>query len=220
MTLFEAGEWTDAQESMNRVKREFGVSRWGWLAELRLADIDFRMEKYPEAVSSYRSWIRYHPTQPEVTYARFMIAKSHFMQIPNDWFLIPSSWERDLGVALDAQDSLRGFLRDNADSEYGAEARRLLQQTRAVLARGEISVAEFYLARGQHEAAIARLRTVLESYSGSGLEAQALLKIGEVYMAQGRPREAREAFQSLIESFADSEFAPSARRYLQHLART
>jgi hypothetical protein len=121
---------------MNRVKREFGVSRWGWLAELRLADIDFRTEKYPEAVSSFRSWIRYHPTQPEVTYARFMIAKSHFMQIPQDWLLVPSAWERDLGTALDAQDSLRAFLRDNGQSEYGAEARRLLQQTRAVLGLG------------------------------------------------------------------------------------
>ncbi len=220
MTLFDAGEWTDAQESMNRVKREFGVSRWGWLAELRLADIDFRTEKYPEAVSSFRSWIRYHPTQPEVTYARFMIAKSHFMQIPQDWLLVPSAWERDLGTALDAQDSLRAFLRDNGQSEYGAEARRLLQQTRAVLARGEIHVAEFYLARGQHEAAVARLRTVLESFSGSGLEAQALLKIGEVYLSQGRSREAREAFESLIENFAESEYVPSARRYLAHIRRS
>jgi len=219
MTLFEAGEWTDAQEAMNRVKREFGVSRWGWLAELRLADIDFRSERYPEAVSSYRNWIRYHPTQPEVTYARFMIAKSHFQQIPQDWALVPSAWERDLGTALDAQDSLRAFIRDNGQSEFGDEARRLLQQTRAVLARGEIHVADFYLARGHQDAAIARLRTVLESFSGSGLEAQALLKIGEVYLSQGRSREAREAFQSLIENFGDSEFVPSARRYLAHIGR-
>ncbi len=215
--LFDAGEWTDAQEAMQRVKREFGVSRWGWLAELRLADIDFRTEKYPEAVSSYRSWIRYHPTQPEVTYARFMIAKSHFQQIPQDWVMVPTAWERDLGTALDAQDSLRAFLRDNGRSEFAPEARRLLQQTRAVLARGEIHVAEFYLSRGQQDAAIARLRTVLESYSGSGLEPQALLKIGEVHLGQGRRREARDAFQSLLENFADSEFAPSARRYLAHL---
>lgn len=220
MTLFDAGEWTDAQEAMNRVKREFGVSRWGWLAELRLADIDFRSERYPEAVSSYRNWIRYHPTQPEVTYARFMIAKSHFQQIPQDWVMVPAAWERDLGTALDAQDSLRAFIRDNGQSEFAAEARTLLQRTRAVLARGEIHVADFYLARGHHEAAIARLRTVLESFSGSGLEAQALLKIGEVYMSQGRAREAREAFQSLIENFGESEFVPSARRYLSHLGRT
>jgi outer membrane protein assembly factor BamD len=220
MTLFDAGEWTDAQEAMNRVKREFGVSRWGWLAELRLADIDFRSERYPEAVSSYRNWIRYHPTQPEVTYARFMIAKSHFQQIPQDWALVPAAWERDLGTALDAQDSLRAFIRDNGQSEFGDEARRLLQQTRAVLARGEIHVADFYLARGHHDAAIARLRTVLESFSGSGLEAQALLKIGEVHLSQGRAREAREAFQSLIDNFGESEYVPSARRYLAHIGRT
>jgi outer membrane protein assembly factor BamD len=220
MQLFDAGEWTDAQEALQRVKREFGVSRWGWLAELRLADIDFRTEKFPEAVSAYRNWIRYHPTQPEVTYARFMIAKAHFQQIPQDWFLVPTAWERDLGAALDAQDALRNFIRDNGQSEYAAEARTLLQRTRAILARGEIQIAEFYLARGQHDAAIARYRTVLESFSGSGLEPQALLRIGEVHLSQGRSREAREAFESLLENFASSEFAPSARRYLEHIRRT
>lgn len=220
MTLFDAGEWTEAQEAMQRVKREFGVSRWGWLAELRLADIDYRTEKYTEAVSAYRSWIRYHPTQPEVTYARFMIAKSHFQQIPQDWFLAPAAWERDLGTALDAQDSLRIFLRDNGQSPFAEEARELLRRTRAILARGEIYVADFYLARGLHEAAISRLRTVLESFSGSGLEPEALLKMGEVYLSQGRTREAREAFESLLENFSSSEFAPSARRYLQHLRRS
>jgi outer membrane protein assembly factor BamD len=220
MTLFDAGEWTDAQEALNRVKREFGVSRWGWLAELRLADIDFRTERYPEAISAYRNWIRYHPTQPEVTYARFMIAKSHFQQIPQDWVLVPPAWERDLGTALDAQDSLRAFIRDNGQSEFADEARRLLQQTRAILARGEIHVAEFYLARGQHDAAIERLRTVLESFSGSGLEAQALLKMGEVYLSLGRSREAREAFESLVEHFGESEYVPSARRYLAFIGRT
>ncbi len=220
MQLFDAGEWIDAQEALQKVKREFGVSRWGWLAELRLADVDFRLEKYPEAVSAYRNWIRYHPTQPEVTYARFMIARAHFLQIPQDWLLVPSAWERDLGAALDAQDALRAFIRDNGQSEYVVEARSLLQRTRAVLAQGEIHVAEFYLARGHHDAAIVRLRAVLEGFSGSGLEAQALLRIGEVHLSQGRAREAREAFESLIENFSSSEFAPSARRYLAHLGRS
>lgn len=220
MQLFDAGEWTDAQEQMQRIKRDFGVSRYGWLAELRLADIDFRTEKYAEAIGTYRNWIRYHPSQPEVTYARFMIAKCHFSQIPQDWFLVPTSWERDLGAAQDAQDSLRNFLRDNAQSTFATEARDLLRQTRAVLARGEIHVAEFYLTRGHSDAAIARLQTVLSDYAGSGLEPAALLKIGEIHMAEGRQREAREAFQSLVEHFASSDVAPAARRYLVFLQRS
>lgn len=217
MQLFNGEEWTDAQEALQRVKREFGVSRWGWLAELRLADIDFRTEKYAEAVGAYRSWIRYHPGQPEVTYARFMIAKAHFKQIPEDWALVPTAWERDLGGAQDAQDALRNFIRDYGQSEYAAEARELLRRARAVLARGEIHVADFYQRRNQNEAALTRLRTVLENFSGSGLEAEALLKLGELYLSMGREREAREAFTSLVEHFATSEYLPTARRYLQFL---
>jgi outer membrane protein assembly factor BamD len=217
MQLFAGEEWTDAQEAFQRVKREFGVSRWGWLAELRLADIDFRTEKYAEAVGAYRSWIRYHPGQPEVTYARFMIAKAHFQQIPQDWALVPSAWERDLGSAQDAQDALRNFIRDYGQSEQATEARELLRRARAVLARGEIHVAEFYLRRNQHDAAVARFRTVLENYSGSGVEAEALLKLGELYLSMGRESDAREAFSSLVEHFSTSEYVASARRYLDFL---
>jgi outer membrane protein assembly factor BamD len=217
MELFEGGDYVEATERFQQVRREYGLSRWAWLAELRLADIDFRQEKYSSAITAYRSWIRYHPTQPEVVYAHFMIAKSYFAEIPTDWALVPASWERDQSSTHDAEDALQRFLQDYGSSQYAAEARELLRRTRELLARAEIHIAEFYLSRERPEAAISRLRGVLETYAGSGLEPEALLKIGETYLQMGRRAEAREAFTGLVNQYPRSGHAEAARRYLRFL---
>lgn len=217
MELFNAGDMQEAGDAFRRVRREFGLSRWAWLAELRLADVEFRQEHYSQAITAYRSWIRYHPTQPEVPYAHFMIARCYFQEIPDEWALVPPSWERDQSSTHDAEEQFQHFLDDYPNSEYAPEARRYLARTRELLARHEIHVAQFYRSRGQHEAAISRLQDVLETYRGSGLEAEALLRIGETYLEMGRRPDAREAFQTLVRDFPRSGYVPSARRYLAFL---
>src|SRR5579883_908277 len=73
MQLMRDEQWAEATEAFRGVRREYGLSRWGWLAELRIADIDFKQDKFAEALSGYRNWVRYHPTQPDAVYAHFMI---------------------------------------------------------------------------------------------------------------------------------------------------
>lgn len=217
MELYNAGDYLEASERFQRLRREFGLSRWAWLAELRLADIDFKQEKYSSAITGYRSWIRYHPTQPEVVYAHYMIARCYFAEIPNDWFVAPASWERDQSPAHDAEEALEQFLRDYGDSRYAPEARQYLRRTRELLARAEIHIAEYYLSREHFEAGISRLREVVERYQGSGLEPEALLKIGETYLRMGRRSEARDSFATILASYPRSGHAEAARRYLQFL---
>jgi outer membrane protein assembly factor BamD len=214
---FDGGDLLGAADAFRRIRREYGLSRWAWLAELRLADIDFRTEKYAEAIQGYRSWIRYHPTQPEIDYAHYMIARAYFAQIPNDWALVPASWERDQSSTHDAEDALQRFVRDYEHSQYITAARDYLRRTRELLARHEISVAEYYLSRNRPDAAIMRLQTVVETYPDSGLEPEALLKMGEVYLLMGRRSEARATFNTIVSRFTRSSFVDAARRYLSFI---
>ncbi len=213
----DGGDLLGSAEIFRRIRREYGLSRWAWLSELRLADIDFRTEKFAEAIQGYRSWIRYHPTQPEVDYAHYMIARSYYSQIPNDWALVPASWERDQSSTTDAADALERFVRDYPQSRYVTEARDYLRRTRELLARHEISVADYYLGRNRPEAAISRLQTVVESYADSGLEPEALLKMGEIYLLMGRRGEARATFSVITTRFSRSSFVEAARRYLSFI---
>lgn len=217
MELFRDESWPEATEEFRALQRAHGTSRQAALAELRLADIEFRQEHYTEALSAFRAWLRYHPTHPEAPYARFMIARCHVEQMPDDWFLTPPSWERDLSSARDAETALARFVRDNARSEHAAEAQRLLRRVREVLARHEIYVANFYSSRERWNAAVSRLLGVVANFHDSGLEALALLRLGEVYLRTGRPAEARGAFTQLVEAYPRSSEVEGARRHLERL---
>src|SRR5262249_51173287 len=155
-----------AEEKFRTIRRQYSLSNWGWLAELRLADIEFRRENWAQAIQSYRSFVRYHPNHAEVPYASFMIAKCYFSEIPNEWFLVPESWQRDQSSTHDAEEHLQRFLSGHGQSRYASEARELLRRTRELLARAEIHVADFYIAHDHPDAAISRLRSVLEAYAG------------------------------------------------------
>ncbi len=217
MDLFRDESWPEATEAFRAIQRGNATSRQATLAELRLADIEFRQERYTEALAAYRAWLRYHPGHAEAPYARFMIARCHLEQMPEDWFLTPPSWERDLSAAHDAEQALARFVRDHASSEHAPEARRYLRRVREVLARHEVYVASFYSSRDHYAAAASRLLGVLANFHDSGLEPLALLRLGEVYLRMDRPSEARGAFTELVEAYPRAGEAAAAREHLQRL---
>lgn len=216
---FRDEDWASAREIYREVRQQYGNTRWAALAELRLADVDFHEDHFTEALTAYRSWVRYHPSQREAAHARFMIAKCYVAQMPDDWFLVPASYERDLSSAHDAEAALRNFVRDHADADDIDEARRLLRQVRETLARHEMYVATFYASRDRYNAAIIRLQGVVQNFEGSGLESQALLELGEIYLRTHRRDEARGAFAHLVENFPRSAHVDAARRYLALLGQ-
>lgn len=217
MTLYNDESWPEAAEAFRAVQRSHGTSRQATLAELRLADLEFKQERFTEALSGFRTWLRYHTSHAEAPYARFMIARCHVEQMPEDWFLTPPSWERDLSAAHDAETALARFLRDHGDSTHAAEARRIHARVRETLVRHEIYVANFYGSRDHHAAAASRLRGVLSHYRGSVLEPLALLRLGETWLRMNRLPEARGAFDQLRERFPRSAEGEAAARHLARL---
>jgi outer membrane protein assembly factor BamD len=214
MDRFRDEEWPEAAEAFRAVQHDYSASRYATLAELRLADVLFRQETYTEALAAYRAWLRYHPSSDESVHAHFMIARCYVAQMPDDWFLVPPSFERDLSSVHDAEGALARFIRDYPEASDLPEARRLLGEVRLLLARHEYYVAEFYVTRERYPAAINRLLGVIGNYEGSGLEARALLQLGELYLRTDRQPEARGAFEAVLESYPRSPEVEAARRYL------
>ncbi len=214
MDRFRDEEWPEATEAFRAVQHDFSASRYASMSELRLADILFRQETYTEALAAYRAWLRYHPSSDESVHAHFMIARCYVAQMPDDWFLVPPSFERDLSSVHDAEGALARFIRDYPEATELPEARRLLGEVRLLLARHELYVAEFYVTRERYPAAITRLLGIIGNYEGSGLEARALLQLGELYLRTDQRPEARGAFQAVLETHARSPEVEAARRYL------
>lgn len=204
----------EAKPLLQNVRREFPYSRFAALAELRLADCNFEDGEYAEAIQAYKQFVRYRPSHVEIPYARFMIARAHFEQIPSEWLLSPPAHERDQYYAQESLRLLRRFLLDFPDDPLVVRAREMASDAVKLLAAHELYVAGFYFDRDHPEAAAGRLRTLLRSYPGSGFEASALYLLGESYLELGDDRRARRTFEELVERFPADEHASDARARL------
>jgi len=199
------------------VRREFPYSRYAALAELRLADCEFVEENWAEAASSYRRFMRLHRTHPNADHAAFRRGLSFHKMIPSDWFLVPPSYERDMSATRDALRELRNFLKRYPISDYRPEASELVEDCLARLARHEMYVAQFYLRRGKHQAAINRTRVVEERFADSGMVPEAMFIRGETFLNMEDNEQAQETFIELATRYPESPEAGRAHDYLRHL---
>jgi outer membrane protein assembly factor BamD len=207
----------EAEAMFRAVRREYPYARFAALSELRIADCLFEDAKFPEAIQSYRQFTRYRPSHVEVPYANFMIAASHFEQIPSEWLLSPPAHEREQYYAQESLRLLRRFILDHSNDPLVARAKGMAEEAVQLLARHELYVANFYLGRDYPMAAVGRLRTLLRSYPGSGLDAEALYLLGTTYVELQDDKRARSAFQQLVDRFPKDDYAARARGELSGL---
>jgi len=228
MEQFNAHAWIDAQTQMREIKRRYSYSKYARLAELRIADADFEQEKYADAIREYKDFVHAHRAEEEeVAYARSRIAEATYAEIPES-FLMPAAEERDQASVVDAYRQLKSFLADYPNSKQSARMREILAQVTSRLIRHELYVAQFYIAKDNFDAAIARIEYALRSYSApaagspgepttGNLMGEALLLLGQTYLKMHKWQSARQAFESILHDDEGSPVAERARGYLAYL---
>ncbi|MDH4281245.1 MAG: outer membrane protein assembly factor BamD [Myxococcales bacterium] len=214
---YRRGDCLTAEPMFQEIRREFPYSRFAALAELRVGDCQFKNEAYPEAIQTYRQFVRIHPSHKEIPYARFRIAEAFYNQVPGGWFMTPPSRERDQSAARDALIQLRRFVVDFPDDQRVPDANELMEKCMSLLAAHELYVARFYLKRDAYRGVISRLKGLLAAYPGSGVEREALLLLGQVYLKTKEVEAARETFGEIVARFPESDEAKRARSLLGKL---
>jgi outer membrane protein assembly factor BamD len=128
--------------------------------------------------------------------------------------MTPPAAERDQSAARDALIQLRRFVVDYPDNQRVPDAHKLMEECMGLLAAHELYVARFYLKRDAYRGVISRLKGLVASYPGSGVEAQALLLLGEVYLKTNEVEAARQTLDEIVQRFPDSGEAKKARTLL------
>lgn len=216
MVTFREKDWEGAKALFAEVKKRFPQSRYARLAELRLADIDFALGRFPESIGAYRTFVTTYRTDREVEYARYRLAKALYFDI-SDTVLQPPAEERDQATTADAQRELRAFLRAFPRSRYKKDVDFMLEVVTGRLARHELYVARYYIRRDNYEAALARIEHALAKQPNSGLDSEALVMKGETLMRMNRRIEAKSVFESVVRDWG-GPFAVRAKAYLGELA--
>jgi outer membrane protein assembly factor BamD len=219
MDAFDDKNWESARQQLNEVKRKYGYSRYARLAELRLADADYEQDKFAEATAGYKSFVHDYPNDPEIPYARYKVTMTQYDAVSAS-FLLPSLEERDLAYVNDAHASIRSFLNDYPNSEHAPQLAYMQSVVTGLLARHELYVARFYLARDEFAPAVARIEYCLRTYADSGLEPEGMVLLGEVYLKQKERLKARVVLELVLSRYPTSPFTVPAKHFLERIAAT
>jgi outer membrane protein assembly factor BamD len=211
----------EAQKYFQFVKQKFPFSKFAVLAELAIADTQFARGNYTEAVDSYKTFIRLHPTHEKVEegYAAFKVGECYYKDMPDDIWLLPPSYEKDQSAVTDALRELDDFRKKYPDSKYQKDAEPLRKEVLKRLVDHEVYIARFYLNRDHTKAAANRLQGAIRRYPGSGREPELLFALGQTYLQMGDALRSRDTFARVVSEFPA---APQARRselYLQFIQK-
>jgi len=213
--------YQEATRYFSFVRQKFPFSKYAVLAELALADTQFERSNYQEAIDAYKNFLRLHPTHERVEdgYVAYKICDCYVREMPDDFFLLPPSYEKDQTAVHDALRELNDFIDKYPDSKYMADARKARREVLRRLIEHEVYVARFYLERDHPQSAILRLQTALRLYPDSGREPELLLALGETHLQMGNPSQAKQAFQKVAGDYANTHEAQRAELFLDFIRR-
>ena len=162
----------------------------------------YRRGDYDSCIGAATRYVTLYPGSPDAAYAQYLIAASHFDQIPDV--------TRDQGRTEKAIAALEEVVRKYPTSEY-ANSRQGQARRRARPARRQGDAGRPLLSGArEYIAAINRFKIVVTSYQTTRHVEEALARLTEAYYAMGLVGEAQTAAAVLGHNFPDSQWYKDA----------
>ena len=191
-----------AEKKFEEVDRQHPYSDWARKSLLMSAYASYQSGDYDGCIGSATRYVTLHPGSPDAAYAQYLIAASHYDQIPDV--------SRDQGRTEKAMHALEEVIRKYPNSEYAVSAKAKLEGARDQLAGKEMAVGRYYMEKRDYTGAINRFKTVVTQYQTTRHVEEALERLTEAYMAIGIVGEAQTAAAVLGHNFPDSKWYKDA----------
>ena len=191
-----------AEKKFEEVDRQHPYSDWARKSLLMSAYSSYQAGDYDGCIGAATRYVTLHPGSPDAAYAQYLIAASHYDQIPDI--------SRDQGRTEKAMNALEEVIRKYPTSEYAVSAKAKLEGARDQLAGKEMEIGRYNLAKHNYIGAINRFKTVVTQYQTTRHVEEALERLTEAYMAIGIVGEAQTAAAVLGHNFPDSKWYQDA----------
>jgi len=129
-----------------------------------------------QAEKEYADFITFFPNMPEAAEAQLKIANIHYHEMEKP--------DRDFTHAMRAEEEYRQLIQTYPDSKLVPEAKQRLMEVQEVLAEREFRIGRFYFNRESYPAAIARLKSLADTYPLYSQADEALFLLGSSYQRQ------------------------------------
>jgi outer membrane protein assembly factor BamD len=192
----------EASKKFEEVDRQHPYSDLARKSLLMSAYAFYTANDYDSCIGAATRYVTLHPGSPDAAYAQYLIAASHYDQIPDV--------SRDQGRTEKAIAALEEVVRKYPTSEYAVSAKAKLEAARDQLAGREMNVGRYNMQKRNYIGAINRFKTVVTQYQTTRHVEEALARLTEAYMAIGIVSEAQTAAAVLGHNFPDSPWYKDA----------
>jgi len=202
-----SGDYEGAAKKFTQIDKQQSKTEWGRKALIMSAYANYEGKIWEEAINDSKRYIQLYPSTNDTAYAYYLLAMSHYNQIPDV--------SRDQERSEKALAALQELVNRYPKSEYVSDARYRIQVARDQIAGNQMEVGRFYLQKRNYTGAINRFRDVVGKYQTTRHVEEALMRLTEAYMALGITQEAQTAAAVLGHNFPDSQWYKDAYSLLR-----
>lgn len=166
---YETGDYEGAREAFEKLKDWYPYSEYAKLAELKIADANYRLGNYEEAIFAYEEFESLHPRNEAIPYVIYQTGMCYFEQMDTP--------DRDQVSTRKALDTFGRLVRDYPNDPYAVKAQENINTCLRSLAQSELNIGLFYYNDGHYKAALRRFKNVLSRYPDVGIHQEALRHI-------------------------------------------
>ena len=202
--LLESKQYDRAIKAFEDLKK-FPNNEYTVKADLKIADINFRLKRFEEALYWYSRFRELYPTHKSSPYVLYQIANCYYNRVPK-------TSDRDLALATNSLQALNELIDSFPSYEHIEEAKGIKKSLVNLLAEKEFNIGNYYFERGHFKSALNRYLNVIKSYPETEVFALSLLGAGSSELKLKNNTEGKKYLDLLLKNFKDSKVALDANK--------
>jgi outer membrane protein assembly factor BamD len=166
---YNAEKYRTALKNFEKIKELYPFSKYSILAELKLADSNFYLKRYDEAIFAYNEFRSLHPKNEAIPYVLYQIGMSHFKQTDTS--------DREQVSAYKALEAFKYVIINYPESLSAQKAKKYIDECFNRIIEHEFLIGKFYFKTKHYKAAISRFKNIIERYPDTDFNSKAMIYI-------------------------------------------
>jgi outer membrane protein assembly factor BamD len=210
---FDSQSWEAAIKLYEQLEAKFPFGRFAQQAQLEVAYAYYKQGEPAQAITALDKFIKLHPNHPNVDYALYLKALVNFKEDlgPLGRLVNQDLADRDPKAARESFEGFKDLVTRFPESRYAADSRERMAYLVEALARHELNVARYYLARGAYLAAANRAQDAITRFPNSPAHRQALDVMIDAYDRMGMTELRDDIKKVLAKNFPSDPLAQQGR---------
>lgn len=205
----DSGSYEPAIKLYEQLESKYPFGRYAQQAQLEVAYAYYKQGETAQAISALDKFAKLHPNHPNLEYALYLRALTHFKEDlgPLARLVSQDLADRDPKAARESFEGFKDLVTRFPDSRYTPDSRERMAYLVEALARHEVRVARYYMSRGAYLAAANRAQDAITRFPTSPTHREALDVMIESYDRMGMPELRDDARKVLAKNYPDDRMA-------------